>query len=188
MEEGTTQNTEKAIFQEACRKITVGPKPKRKLLPGDDDDWNILKAQSNFYYIFRELTGNELKKCGTIYDKAECPFCQDKSFTYTHAKNIFYCFGCHKSGDVFNLVAELRGLSLIHTFKYLDQIYNSTDGVSISTHTVEGTRRLSIDIPSKLHAKFKSACIIHTTSIKDVIVEFISEYTSCITEKTYENE
>ena len=32
---------------------------------------------------------------------------------------IFYCFGCHKGGDVLSLIQELRGLSFPDTLKYL---------------------------------------------------------------------
>jgi DNA primase len=45
--------------------------------------------------------------------KGLCPFHKEKtpSFTVSPAKGIFYCFGCHKGGDVFTFLMELEGLT-----------------------------------------------------------------------------
>jgi DNA primase len=45
--------------------------------------------------------------------KGLCPFHKEKtpSFIVTPAKGIFYCFGCHKGGDVFTFLMEHDGLS-----------------------------------------------------------------------------
>jgi DNA primase len=45
--------------------------------------------------------------------KGLCPFHKEKtpSFTVSPAKGIYYCFGCHKGGDVFNFLMELEGLT-----------------------------------------------------------------------------
>ncbi len=42
-----------------------------------------------------------LKRAGN-YFKANCPFHSEKtaSFTVSPGREIFYCFGCHCSGDV----------------------------------------------------------------------------------------
>jgi DNA primase len=39
-----------------------------------------------------------------------CPFHQEKtpSFTVTPDKGVFYCFGCHKGGTIFNFVMEIE--------------------------------------------------------------------------------
>ena len=52
--------------------------------------------------------------------KGLCPFHKEKtpSFIVTPAKGIFYCFGCHKGGDVFTFLMEHDGLSFseaLHT-------------------------------------------------------------------------
>ncbi len=39
-----------------------------------------------------------------------CPFHQEKSpsFTVTPDKGVYYCFGCHKGGTVFDFVMEIE--------------------------------------------------------------------------------
>jgi DNA primase len=50
-----------------------------------------------------------LKKTGKDFSGL-CPFHQEKtpSFTVSPIKQIFYCFGCGKGGDVYNFVMELE--------------------------------------------------------------------------------
>jgi DNA primase len=50
-----------------------------------------------------------LKKTGKDFSGL-CPFHQEKtpSFTVSPVKQIFYCFGCGKGGDVYNFVMELE--------------------------------------------------------------------------------
>jgi DNA primase len=50
-----------------------------------------------------------LKKTGKDFSGL-CPFHQEKtpSFTVSPIKQIFYCFGCGKGGDVFNFVMEIE--------------------------------------------------------------------------------
>ncbi len=53
-----------------------------------------------------------LKK-GGIYYKGTCPFHSEKtaSFTVSPHKEIFYCFGCHASGDVIAFIATIEHCS-----------------------------------------------------------------------------
>ena len=50
-----------------------------------------------------------------------CPFHQEKSpsFTVSADKQLFYCFGCKQSGDVFKFVELNEGLSFIEVVKRL---------------------------------------------------------------------
>src|SRR6185295_7630444 len=50
----------------------------------------------------------QLKKKGANW-MACCPFHKEKtpSFSVSPAKEIFYCFGCHKGGSVFNFVIKI---------------------------------------------------------------------------------
>jgi|WetSurMetagenome_2_1015567.scaffolds.fasta_scaffold00462_3 DNA primase len=53
--------------------------------------------------------------------KGLCPFHKEKtpSFTVSPAKGIYYCFGCHKGGDVFNFLMELEGLTFPEALRLL---------------------------------------------------------------------
>jgi DNA primase len=61
-----------------------------------------------------------LKKAGGNF-VALCPFHREKtpSFSVNPHKQIFYCFGCHKGGDVFTFIREYEGLSFIEAVRRL---------------------------------------------------------------------
>src|SRR5207253_4579623 len=61
-----------------------------------------------------------LKRAGGGFT-ALCPFHREKtpSFTVTPAKQIFYCFGCHKGGDVFTFVQAYESLTFIDAVRRL---------------------------------------------------------------------
>ncbi|MCS1408598.1 MAG: DNA primase [Verrucomicrobia subdivision 3 bacterium] len=61
-----------------------------------------------------------LKRAGANF-QALCPFHQEKtpSFSVNPAKQIFYCFGCHKGGDVFTFVQEFEKFSFPEAAKRL---------------------------------------------------------------------
>lgn len=48
-----------------------------------------------------------------------CPFHKEKtpSFSVSPAKEIFYCFGCHKGGSVFNFVMEIERVAFPEAIK-----------------------------------------------------------------------
>ena len=50
-----------------------------------------------------------------------CPFHTEKtpSFSVDPDNNLFYCFGCHKGGTVFNFLMEIEGLSFPESIKIL---------------------------------------------------------------------
>ena len=55
-----------------------------------------------------------LRKQGRNYI-ALCPFHTEKtpSFTVSPEKQIFYCFGCHTGGNVFNFLMHYEKISFI---------------------------------------------------------------------------
>lgn len=61
-----------------------------------------------------------LKRAGANF-VALCPFHREKtpSFSVNPHKQIFYCFGCHKGGDVFNFVREYENLSFMEAVRRL---------------------------------------------------------------------
>lgn len=65
-----------------------------------------------------------LRSAGT-YLKGHCPFHSEKtaSFTVSPNKGIFYCFGCHESGDVISFLAKLENYSQIEAANELVERY-----------------------------------------------------------------
>lgn len=66
-----------------------------------------------------------LKKAGGYY-KGTCPFHHEKtaSFTVSPHKEIFYCFGCHVSGDIISFIAKIENCSPKDAAKLLAEKYN----------------------------------------------------------------
>ena len=66
-----------------------------------------VKQQADIVRVVGEYV--RLKKAGKDFSGL-CPFHQEKtpSFTVSPIKQIFYCFGCHKGGDVFNFVMAME--------------------------------------------------------------------------------
>src|SRR5690242_7095664 len=66
-----------------------------------------LKRQADIVRYIQDYV--QLKKKGANW-MACCPFHKEKtpSFSVSPAKEIFYCFGCHKGGSVFNFVMEIE--------------------------------------------------------------------------------
>lgn len=50
-----------------------------------------------------------------------CPFHQEKtpSFSVTPERNLFYCFGCHKGGNIFTFVMEMEKVSFSEAVELL---------------------------------------------------------------------
>jgi DNA primase len=68
-----------------------------------------LKRQADIVRVIQDYV--QLKKKGANW-MACCPFHKEKtpSFSVSPTKEIFYCFGCHKGGSVFNFVMEIEGV------------------------------------------------------------------------------
>lgn len=66
-----------------------------------------------------------LKKAGH-YWKSPCPFHSEKtaSFTVSPHKEIFYCFGCHESGDVISFIGKVEGCSPLEAARFLSERYH----------------------------------------------------------------
>jgi DNA primase len=66
-----------------------------------------LRRQADIVRVVQDYV--TLKKKGANW-MACCPFHKEKtpSFSVSPTKEIFYCFGCHKGGSVFNFVMEIE--------------------------------------------------------------------------------
>jgi DNA primase len=62
----------------------------------------------------------DLRKAGKEYIGL-CPFHADKtpSFSVSEEKGLFHCFGCGESGDVFDFIMKLDGVSFVEAVKSL---------------------------------------------------------------------
>jgi DNA primase len=83
-----------------------------------------------------------LKKMGANY-KGLCPFHNEKtpSFTVNPVKQIFYCFGCHKGGDIFKFIMEYEHVEFPESMRILAQ----RAGIPIPESTRKSTRHESND-------------------------------------------
>jgi DNA primase len=75
-----------------------------------------LKRQADIVRVIQDYV--QLKKKGANW-MACCPFHKEKtpSFSVSSAKEIFYCFGCHKGGSVFNFVMEIERVAFPEAIK-----------------------------------------------------------------------
>lgn len=60
------------------------------------------------------------------YWKGSCPFHAEKdaSFTVSPDKQIFYCFGCHASGDVIGFMSKIENMTQREAAQHLIERYN----------------------------------------------------------------
>jgi len=75
-----------------------------------------LRRQADIVRVVQDYV--QLKKKGANW-MACCPFHKEKtpSFSVSPSKEIFYCFGCHKGGSVFNFVMEIERVSFPEAIK-----------------------------------------------------------------------
>lgn len=104
-----------------------------------------------------------LKKAG-IYYKGCCPFHQEKdaSFTVSPHKEIFYCFGCHATGDVISFISQVEGCNQFEAAQLIIEKYQ-------------------IDIPEELLKEKKEATLSFDKKNRYfALCEIISEW--CVKE------
>jgi DNA primase len=102
--------------------------------------FDSIKNKVNILDVVQEYS--TLKKAGS-YWKGCCPFHHEKtaSFTVSPHKEIFYCFGCHVSGDVISFIARIEQCSQIEAVKHLADRYGielpASEGASLSSNIQE---------------------------------------------------
>lgn len=85
--------------------------------------FSFIKARVAILDVISEYV--TLKRAGG-YHKGTCPFHHEKtaSFTVSPDKDIFYCFGCHVSGDAISFIAKIENCSQKDAAKLLAEKYS----------------------------------------------------------------
>jgi DNA primase len=73
------------------------------------DDIEALRRQADIVAVVSDYTG--LKRAGGSY-KGLCPFHTERtpSFTVKPGDNVYHCFGCDASGDLYDFLMRIEGL------------------------------------------------------------------------------
>src|SRR4051794_21498828 len=83
-----------------------------------DSSVEAVKAAADFVAVVEERT--QLRKAGGRL-VGRCPFHEEKtpSFSVNPGQGLFYCFGCHKGGDMITFVRETQGLDFSGAIEWL---------------------------------------------------------------------
>lgn len=87
-----------------------------------------------------------LKKKGSRYWGC-CPFHQEKtpSFSVSSEKGLYYCFGCHASGDVISFLMKIEGLTFAETVEKLaEQVHMELPPEEINAEEVRRREELQV--------------------------------------------
>lgn len=84
--------------------------------------FSFIKERVSIITVVNEYV--TLKRAGA-YHKGTCPFHHEKtaSFTVSPDKEIFYCFGCHLSGDVISFIAKIENCTQKEAAQLLAERY-----------------------------------------------------------------
>jgi DNA primase len=83
-----------------------------------DSSVEAVKSAADFVAVVEERT--QLRKAGGRL-VGRCPFHEERtpSFSVNPAEGLFYCFGCHKGGDMITFVRETQGLDFAGAIEWL---------------------------------------------------------------------
>jgi DNA primase len=83
-----------------------------------DTSVEAVKAAADFVAVVEERT--QLRKQGGRL-VGRCPFHEERtpSFSVNPSEGLFYCFGCHKGGDMITFVRETQGLDFAGAIEWL---------------------------------------------------------------------
>lgn len=94
---------------------------------------------------------------------ALCPFHAEKtpSFSVNRSGQFFHCFGCKKSGDIFEFVMGMEGVSFVEALKILG------DRCGIRTDRISGrNRKAETDRKSRLYKALEAAAKRYESHLK----------------------
>ncbi len=85
--------------------------------------FSFIKSKLSILEIIGSFT--TLQKAGH-YWKGRCPFHHERtpSFTVSPDKEIFYCFGCHESGDIVSFIAKIENCTPLEAVHFLSERHN----------------------------------------------------------------
>jgi DNA primase len=83
-----------------------------------DSSVEAVKAGADFVAVVEERT--QLRKAGARL-LGRCPFHEERtpSFSVNPVDKLFYCYGCHKGGDMVSFVREVQGLDFVGAIEWL---------------------------------------------------------------------
>jgi DNA primase len=83
-----------------------------------DSSVEAVKAAADFVAVVEERT--QLRKSGGRL-VGRCPFHEERtpSFSVNPGQGLFYCFGCHKGGDMITFVRDTQGLDFAGAIEWL---------------------------------------------------------------------
>ena len=121
-------------------------------------DFNEFKERVRSASDITDIIGRyvSLKKAGAYY-KGLCPFHNEKSpsFFVMPDEQYFYCYGCHKGGDVFTFLCDHDNLDFTEALEELAR----TAGIEVPEKfdRVKGTGFVNKGLKSRLFSMYKDA-------------------------------
>lgn len=95
-----------------------------------------------------------------------CPFHQEKtpSFSVSSDKGLYYCFGCHASGDVISFLMKIEGLTFAETVERLaEQAHMELPPEELDERETERRRKLQVMYDTvDLAAAYFHNCLLKT--------------------------
>lgn len=107
----------------------------------------------------------QLKKTGRSF-KALCPFHNEKtpSFVVSPERQIAYCFGCNKGGDIFAFVQEMEGIEFVDALKMLAE----KAGVELEEYKSHNSRpKATGDVKDQLYKVYEVATAFFEQQLKE---------------------
>jgi DNA primase len=105
-----------------------------------------------------------LKKSGRNY-LGLCPFHAEKtpSFTVSPEKQMFYCFGCHVGGNIFNFVMQREGVSFPEAVRSVAGRY----GIEVPAHRLSPEQKRQLSEKEKLYRVNEIALSYYRSALND---------------------
>lgn len=93
----------------------------QKKLKDIEEVKEIVKSSVRIEDVVEDIYDISLRNAGTDSLKAICPFHEDTdpSFGISLDKQLFYCHGCHKGGDVFSFMQSMESIPFVTAIKRL---------------------------------------------------------------------